>query len=85
MNSEHWVAGLHLSWTCHLRTLRGSGSKSMRSAARASGVSRPREPVCSPEPGVGVHNLHAALIERGEDASLVQRGVPKAENKTKPE
>lgn len=28
-----------------------------------------------------VRNLHAALIERGENASLVQRGVSEAENK----
>jgi hypothetical protein len=27
-----------------------------------------------------VHNLHATLIERGKNASLIQRRVPKAEN-----
>lgn len=27
-----------------------------------------------------VHYLHATLIERGKNASLIQRGVPKAEN-----
>lgn len=30
-----------------------------------------------------VRNLHAALIERGKNASLIQRGVSKAENEMK--
>lgn len=81
MNSEYWITSLHFSLILYLRTLRGSGSEKHD---QVLGRFKAKNTLyCYMSLAFDVHNLHATLIERGKNASLVQRGVPKAENEMK--
>lgn len=68
------------------------GWKSIRSTAQVLGTSKTKKTdVLLPGPGkegdvgksIWMSNLHAALVQRCKNASLIQRGVPKAENEIK--